>query len=507
MDLRVAEGAPPVQETCESHPGEANLAGTVLPGAAGGEPEVPGSRDTAALERTLRALLIGSGHLVALVEADGTIAYVSRSVTPLLGHRPEEMVGRSVAAFIHPEDIETALSVISVEVDRPRTGSQPAPDADIAGEYRIRHVDGHWVPFEFARTNCLANPDIAGLLIIGRPIVARHALEQALGVLAFDSEGTESLRYLLDYLEVRMPGTVSSVLVTAERREWIGGAATEGLRSWEGPWEEAVASSRMVTAAVGDDPAMDPLLSRAAAAAGFKACWCLPLPVREPKLYTYQRASTRRDDETLGCLVVWSEGEAELPPGYLGVLERISGLVHIALEHRVEQHRLRRLVDYDQVTGALTRVGMRSILESRPKSPTVHLLFDLDDFKEVNDRYGHAVGDEVLRLSVGRIMSVLRHGDLLVRMGGDEFLVLLGAADVESGVAVSRRLIEVLSAPIGVGSDQITVRTSIGIAAFDAHSTVDELIDRADRAMYAAKQAGKGRWHVWSPLESEGRPA
>jgi diguanylate cyclase (GGDEF)-like protein len=239
-------------------------------------------------------------------------------------------------------------------------------------------------------------------------------------------------------------------------------------------------------------------LTRAATAAGVRACGCLPLPVRRPRMYVY-RQMARRDDETLGCLVVWSSNEVELPSGYLGVLERVAGLAHVALEHRVERQRLRRLVDYDQVTGALSRAGMRSMIGGLETTARVHMLFDLDDFKVINDRYGHAAGDKILRQAVERIMSVLRYQDLLVRLGGDEFLILLAGGDVESGIAVSGRIMAALEEPIAVGTGRITVHTSIGIAPFDRSVSFDELTDRADRAMYAAKQKGKNRWETWSP--------
>lgn len=466
-------------------------------GAAGG-PVVADHLGRKGFERMLRALMFGSGHLAALIEADGTIAYVSRSVERLLGYQQTLLLGRDISSYIHPDDLDMAASMLAAARENPRSGPEPGADEDISGEYRLRHADGHWIPFEFTRSDLLADPDVAGVLVLGRPVVARHSLEQALGVLAFDSEGNDTLRHLLDYLEVRLPGTCSAVIIAGDNPEWIGKPGTVTLRSSHGPWERAMDDSDLVTASVDDVTTLDPLLSRAASAAGFKACWCLPLPVRRPRMYVY-RQMARRDDHILGCLVVWSAKDVNVPAGYLGVLERVAGLAHVALEHRAERQRLLRLVDYDQVTGALSRAGMRSMVEGRETVSRVHMLFDLDDFKIINDRYGHSAGDKILRQAVERIMSVLRYQDLLVRLGGDEFLILLAGGDIESGIAVSGRVMAALEEPIEVGAGNISVRTSIGIAPFDRNATFDELTDRADRAMYAAKQKGKSRFEVWTP--------
>jgi diguanylate cyclase (GGDEF)-like protein len=196
---------------------------------------------------------------------------------------------------------------------------------------------------------------------------------------------------------------------------------------------------------------------------------------------------------------VWSTQHSQPPVGYLGALERVGGLAEVAIRRRLERQRLRQLVDYDQVTGALSRAGLASFTSGTDGGPTTYLLLDLDDFKAVNDRYGHATGDEVLRLAVKRIAAVLRSTDRFARLGGDEFLLLVAGGELDVATAVAKRITAVLDDPIAAGSVSVRVNASIGVAPYDPAATPRELTERADRAMYAAKRAGKSRWEVWTP--------
>lgn len=159
---------------------------------------------------------------------------------------------------------------------------------------------------------------------------------------------------------------------------------------------------------------------------------------------------------------------------------------------------MRQMVDFDQVTGALSRAGLESMTAGSETLPRARVLIDLDDFKDVNDRHGHTIGDDVLRVAVKRLTSVLRYQDLLCRLGGDEFLLLVAGGEIDQAVAVARRITSVLEDPITVGSVSVQVRASIGIAPWDPDVTPAELVERADQAMYEAKRSGKNRWAVWA---------
>ena len=124
------------------------------------------------------------------------------------------------------------------------------------------------------------------------------------------------------------------------------------------------------------------------------------------------------------------------------------------------------------------------------------MLLDVDHFKQVNDRYGHAAGDAVLA-AVSRLMgSIVRSCDVVARWGGEEFVVALPSTALDGATLVAERIRAALEAhPIAdpSGGQVLTVTASFGVAQLEAGESLDQLVDRADRAMYAAKSAGRNR--------------
>ncbi len=482
------------------------------PGRRDAGRDQPRADGRAGLERALRALLTGTTHVVGLIEADGTIAYAGPSVEVMLGYRPAQLVGRNFADLLHADDLGMATSMMLAELAQPQRGSGFGIDSDIAGEYRIRHANGTWLPFELLRNNFLADPEIRGILVVGRPVGARHALDQALGVLAYSPEGSTALFKLAEYLDGRLPGTASAILVATDPPEWVGGPSIGSLLGGRGPWERAVATGEPSYALVGQSGGFEPVIDAAAHAAGFRVCWSVPLPIRQPRIYKTPLPGSSAAGEgesplaagddaegVSGCLVVWSTVPSEPPAAYLGVMERVAGLADLAIKRRMERQRMRRMVYFDHLTGALSRVGLDSMIDGSEGLPRARLMIDLDGFKEINDVHGHTIGDDVLRAVVKRLNSVLRYQDLLARLGGDEFLLLVAGGTESAGVTVANRIAAVLEAPIVVGSVSVGIRVSIGIAAWDPTVTHDQMVERADQAMYAAKRGGKNGWVVWSP--------
>lgn len=142
-------------------------------------------------------------------------------------------------------------------------------------------------------------------------------------------------------------------------------------------------------------------------------------------------------------------------------------------------------------------VAKQLLLASSNKSPLSLLFIDLDGFKKINDQYGHAIGDEILRCVASRLSSILRQSDTPSRLGGDEFSVALPNTSLECAEIVAKKIIDGLSAPYKIDSRCLHISASIGIAISDNNTvTVETLIRTADDAMYIAKAAGKARTHV-----------
>ncbi|WP_430782944.1 diguanylate cyclase domain-containing protein [Actinoplanes sp. G11-F43] len=150
--------------------------------------------------------------------------------------------------------------------------------------------------------------------------------------------------------------------------------------------------------------------------------------------------------------------------------------------------RLHTMAFTDSLTGLANRARFLNRLDET-SGPVGVLLIDLDDFKPVNDRYGHAAGDAVLVEAARRLRASLGPGDLVARLGGDEFAVLLDDRRDEGYAAVADRLVGLLGAPCRLPSgDQATVRASVGLAVGEA----GQVLNVADQAMYRAKHRGKG---------------
>ncbi|MFB9149236.1 diguanylate cyclase domain-containing protein [Roseovarius ramblicola] len=151
----------------------------------------------------------------------------------------------------------------------------------------------------------------------------------------------------------------------------------------------------------------------------------------------------------------------------------------------------------DTLTGLRNRRAFDALLaravEERGAFALLHL--DLDFFKQVNDAHGHAAGDLVLRVAARRMLSVVRGHDVVARVGGDEFAVLLPGVDSTGAVdTVAGRLVAALEQPVSGGAQSFRISASVGATLSRDHPgrTADEVMDAADRALYAAKAAGRG---------------
>jgi two-component system cell cycle response regulator len=119
-------------------------------------------------------------------------------------------------------------------------------------------------------------------------------------------------------------------------------------------------------------------------------------------------------------------------------------------------------------------------------------MLDIDYFKAINDRYGHQAGDDVLREVSTRLQAVLRHQDQLARLGGEEFAVLLSGLSAFGIVEVAERLRQAVALmPVIIFEDELEVRISIGVAQLRSGDSLGLLLQRADKALYAAKAGGR----------------
>lgn len=184
--------------------------------------------------------------------------------------------------------------------------------------------------------------------------------------------------------------------------------------------------------------------------------------------------------------------------GHLWIYEDVTS-------ERQTAEQLLYLAERDSLTGLYNRHRFqieleRMLLESgRHGSNSALLYFDLDEFKAINDHFGHTVGDTMLVRVAGEVSGLTRRNEMLFRLGGDEFAILLPAADVEQTEALAERVVRAIAQiPFRFEGQSLHISSSLGIAIYPLHAAdQDQLVACADTAMYQAKQAGKNAWRAY----------
>jgi diguanylate cyclase (GGDEF)-like protein len=203
--------------------------------------------------------------------------------------------------------------------------------------------------------------------------------------------------------------------------------------------------------------------------------------------------------------LVWRGGVDDLALAGLLLFFLFAGIETVAYGHRTaltliaNRQQIAALARSDPLTGLPNRLALSEMADApfqtlRAKAGflAVHCI-DLDRFKPVNDRYGHPVGDALLKAVAGRLAAAVRPGDLAVRLGGDEFvLVQMDVANVAAAEMLARRIVRSLGAPFSIEGHEIRIGASVGVALAPKDGlTLDELVAHADEALYLAKARGR----------------
>ncbi|HEX4552277.1 sensor domain-containing protein [Pseudomonas sp.] len=422
---------------------------------------------------------------VCAVDKQGRFVFVSAACERIFGYTPDELIGRQMIELVHPADRQRTLAAA-----RDIMGGEPKHNF----ENRYVRKDGRIVNILWsARWSEVDQLRIA----VARDITDRKQAESRQAALYAISEAAHAAEDLLALFKrihliigEWLPALNFSVALYDEHCAQLNfpyhvddhelqpdqpGAVTARLCA------EVIRSGQplLLTPDSDDSPA-----DFAALVAGQNApCW-LGVPLNSK-------------NGTIGALVVKSlAGDERYTEQDKELLQYVCAQVATAIERQQLHARLKRMAQYDQLTQLPNRALLRdrlkaALADARRGTGHMALLYvDLDRFKQVNDSFGHAVGDMLLQTVANRLKGCVRDTDTVARIGGDEFVILLHSLHAaEDADHVAGKIRQVLVQPMRLDGHNLHIEPSIGVARYPEHGREEQQLFRhADQAMYAAKR-------------------
>jgi diguanylate cyclase (GGDEF)-like protein/PAS domain S-box-containing protein len=387
------------------------------------------------------------------------IKTIDQAFTDILGWKPEELDGKRSLDILHPDDHQLAIE------NWVEMMARPGPARRL--RQRMRHKDGHWVWFEVVNNNLLADPDYGCVICEMVDISEEMAAQEAL----------RAREQLLDRLTASLPvgvlqiDTERHVVFTNERLKNILGA----------PSAETLAA-QVANVLPADRPRLDQAIERVLRdGSNTDVDVCVQLP---------ESAEVRRCNVSFRPL---SHDD--------GTVSGAIACVDDVTERARMQDELKRRATFDDLTSCHNRTSVVNALEDtiasgRGKAERAVMFVDLDGFKDINDRYGHATGDELLRRVASRLLEAVRDTDIVGRIGGDEFLVVCpDIGGPEPAMKLAERIADaVYTDDTETGAEDVECRVSIGVTWCRGNRlNADALVAMADRAMYESKRGRNGR--------------
>jgi diguanylate cyclase (GGDEF)-like protein/PAS domain S-box-containing protein len=387
----------------------------------------------------------------------GVITAVDDSVTEMLGWLPEEWIGSPSTRFLHPEDQPSAIAAWIDMI--------MSPGLTRVWRGRYQTAAGEWAWVETVNT----------LDETGTPVVI-SSMSRVTGEQAGVEEELRAREQLLSRLSDALPVGVFQINVKRQIT-----FANNQLHDIVGGEPAATIDAQLVAVTADDFSVVQTAIDRALANE--------PVDDLEVRL---QPVSSAADDRV--CVIslrTLTDADGNVT-GAVGCISDVTDRAHLRRE-------LELRASIDELTSCLNRSAtlevvrrLVSIEGERPLGCAV-VYVDLDRFKAVNDQYGHAVGDQLLIESTRRIRSVIRDGDHVGRLGGDEFLVICPRVDTaELAVAIAERVASTTRATVAIDGHQVELCASVGLAWTSVPIDADTFIAQADSAMYESKRQRRG---------------
>ena len=460
------------------------------------------------------ALLDNALHYRQLIELSpeamfvcrsGKLALINYAACQLLGARkPGQLLGRRIIEFVR----EAHHPLLDTHAHLPTGTVVPFV------EQVWQRIDGTRCDVEVAATSLIYD-GMPAIQMVVRDITERKFAEslqlgqnRILNMMATGAALSDILAAIAHFVEEQTGWGICAIRPLSEDRplpcdcvprslvpEFVESLSPSMTAPGNDCLERAVPQSQpAIESSVGNDPDRGTCPSRIDLASPYKCKTCSSWPI------------FGRGRKLLGTLALYFPADvAETPPSSsreLQLLDICANLAGIAMESRASEQKIRYLAHYDGLTSLPNRFLFKEHLEVALHTARSHnkkfavLFLDLDEFKEINDAFGHDAGDAVLREVAARMRSCLRHTDKIARMGGDEFYVLIeDLQDSCYAAEVAKKLLETVSRPVIVGKHTHCLSVSIGVGLYpdDGHDE-EGLLRNADVAMYRAKEQGKNTY-------------
>ncbi|MFC3831350.1 MULTISPECIES: EAL domain-containing protein [Deinococcus] len=459
--------------------------------------------------RLLESVTVTARDAVVIAEANPTlhpgpkVVYVNAAFTRMTGYAPEDILGKTPRLLQGPQSDRPALDRVRRNLKRWKPVDETllnytksgtpfwvnlsiVPVADETGWYT------HWISVQRDVTDAVrrglldaARRDVLEFTATGRAL--EDILDVVCGLLSSSLPGHAATIWIRSGQTLHLRAATGH-LPEDLRVDYTGSGRTVDLGLQRGVIHQAVQSGRdvIVPDLLASDvplyPTMHDLLTRH----GVRSLWTVPLPASD-------------GSQVLGVVSLTGDRPGAPDATESALLREVVELTVTLLERLDARAQLQRLALYDSLTGLPNRVLYlehlgRALGDAGRSGEQVAVgLLDLNRFKQVNDTLGHSAGDDLLRQVGARLRAALRPTDILARMGGDEFTLVLPFRDqtqFESGIA--RRLREVFREPFVVAGQSVFASASLGLALAPLHGQEPEtLLSQADVAMYGAKRAGR----------------
>lgn len=426
---------------------------------------------------------------LAVLDGDGRLVDVNEPFCRMTGYTREQLIGS-----VPPYPFSLAQESDPFALTRPATPVQRD----------LHRCDGGVVTVaasvnEVSSTDGRTGGRVAVLTDISETVFAAR-LEAALGEVATAcAQAEDDARPVFDLVAERVSGLLggaAAAVVSFDGRRGVivgkHGAIIPDEQSLDEPGAASLVAATGRAARIDDYAAETGAFAQTMASTGLRCAVAVPVRLRSL---------------LWGCVALISDQPGGLPPETERLLERFAALVAVAHAQADTLAELHRQADTDGLTGLLNHRAFQERLQEerrraqRHRRPLALCMFDLDGFKLVNDTHGHQTGDRVLRSVAEALVACRRAGDVLARIGGDEFAVIAPDTNADDALALAERVRAASSE--AVASLGLTVTVSAGVTDLGAASTTDDLVHLADTALYHAKHHGRDQTVRYAPGAEE----